>query len=305
MKMNKSVLSLFILLLINFSNIFAQNSRPVVSEINTISKTDNKIKITWKAPENSSPEITGFIIYKDSKQITSSIQLSELTPVAKVDAETFSYIDSVNDYRDYYYCIICSTKNGSYTVILPAVNSTVNGIKTASSETKIAEQEPVVSENTSQAHSNPAEKMRDIPLPAPALVKATKNKQNILGPKAMAVADELGNKYSNSSAKINKLFVFECDLISPEGGDDYYLFKILKNTFVKKNFSKSINELSDFLSIHRDEEVTQRAIFYLGESYYFSKNYEKAVFQFLQVQDKYPELCKKWIDSCLDLIQVN
>lgn len=287
--------------------LFAEkNARPIAYDINAAPKSDKTIKITWKAMENSVPEITGFLIYRDTKQITSSDQLSNLKPLKKLDSSTLTYIDNLRDTKEYYYCVICTTKNGTYNVILQSINTTVNGIRVA---TETAKEEEVIDPASSTSKNtglktDPSEKMRDIPLPTPGLIEVTKNKQNMLGPKAMAQADELGRKYTGSRNKITKLFVFENDLISPEGGDDYYLFKILKTKFVKKDFAGSISELNDFLSIHRSADVTSRAVFYLGESYYFSKDYEKAVFQFLAVQEQYPELCKKWIDSCLDMISI-
>lgn len=286
---------------------FAQSSRPVVSEINAIPKSNKTIKLTWKAPQTSSPEITGFLIFRDIKPITSSEQLSTLKPLKKLDSETFTYIDTLRDSREYYFCIICTTTNGTYNVILPSVNTTVNGTRVASVNTQNEEVITPPSANnkkTTGPETDASEKMRDIPLPTPGLIEVTKNKQNILGPKAMEQAKQLGSKYTGTSNKITKLFVFENDLICPEGGDDYYLFKILKSSFVKKNFKASIDELTDFLSIHRSPEVTNRATFYLGESYYFAKEYEKAVFQFLAVQEQFPELSKKWIDSSLDMITV-
>lgn len=285
---------------------FAQSSRPVVSEINAIPKSNKTIKLTWKAPQNSTPEITGFLIFRDIKPITSSQQLSTLKPLIKLDSETFTYMDTLSDSREYYFCIICTTTNGTYNVILPSVNTTVNGarVATANTDEKVITPPSTNNKKISGPEPDPSEKMRDIPLPTPGLIEVTKNKQNILGPKAMEQAKTLGSKYTGTSNRITKLFIFENDLICPKGGDDYYLFKILKSSFVKKNFKASIDELTDFLSIHRSPEVTSRATFYLGESYYFAKEYEKAVFQFLQVQEQFPELSKKWIDSSLDMITV-
>ena len=87
---------------------FAQSSRPVVSEINAIPKSNKTIKLTWKAPQNSTPEITGFLIFRDIKPITSSQQLSTLKPLIKLDSETFTYMDTLSDSRQYYLCIICT-----------------------------------------------------------------------------------------------------------------------------------------------------------------------------------------------------
>lgn len=288
--------------------LYAQTVRPVVSNINVSSTANSKIKISWNIPQFSEPQILGFKIFRDTRVINSTNQLLTQKLVGELSSSESSYTDTVSDAREYYYCVICSTKDGSYNVILPSVNSTVSGIR-AATKTQSQEEEIVLDQKSLQNDAenddiNSSEKIRSIPLPTLGLKDNQGSSKNILGPKALDCAKTLGRKYTGSSSKITKMYVFENDLICPEGGDDYYLFKILKTTFVKKQFTKSINELTDFLSIHREDEVTSRAIFYLGESYYFAKEYEKAVFQFLAVQEKYPELCKRWIDSSLDQITV-
>ena len=62
-------------------------------------------------------------------------------------------------------------------------------------------------------------------------------------------------------------YVFEEDLISPDGGDDYLLFDVLKTTFIKRKYADAVNA-------------------------------------FLYAADAYPSLAKKWIDSSLDFMQL-
>ena len=40
-------------------------------------------------------------------------------------------------------------------------------------------------------------------------------------------------------------YVFEEDLISPDGGDDYLLFDVLKTTFIKRKYADAETEMSD------------------------------------------------------------
>lgn len=285
--------------------VFAQNSRPVVSDINAIPKSASEIKINWAIPENPTPSITKIVIFRDSRQITSYQQLTTLKPAGAVNGSETEFIDRVKDAKEYFYCVLCLTEQGYYAVILPSVNTTVSGTRRAS---QASEKEIIKSDASSSlitSHADNSEKIRDIPLPTPGLLETTKAKQNVLGPKAMEAGTALAKNYRGIKNKISKMHVFEEDMVSPEGGDDYFLFKILKAKFVKKNFAGSITDLEDFLSVHRDQSVAYRATFYLGESYYFSKDYSKALFHFLEAQDAYPELAKKWIDSCLDLIEIN
>lgn len=304
MKRTKFLISL--ILLISGSSLFAQTSRPVVSDINTVPGPASTIKITWTLPENPDPAIKECYIFKDTKQIASFDDLSKLEPTGKADSSSTHFIDTITDTRDYYYCVLCNTENGVYNIILPSVNTTVNGAHIVTFNS--TEDQVITPENSESKKQNKfsdsSEKMRDIPLPTPGFIEITKSPQNILGSRAMKTADDLGRKYTGTRNKITKPYVFEDDLICPENGDEYYLFKILKNSFAKKDYKKAVTDINDFLSIRRKDEVTKRAVFYLGESLYFTKNYEKAVFQFLKVQNEYPELSKKWIDSCLDLIEI-
>lgn len=301
--MKKKNLILIITLFTSF-NLLAQTSRPIVSNINAFPKSSKSVKLTWTKPQNSIPEIQGFYIFRDSKQITSLNQISKLSPIAKLEVDAQEYEDLLDNSKEYYYCVLCNTSNGIYKTILPSVNSTIIGVRIASNYQTEEIITPIEEKKIQNTFQDDSEKMRDIPLPIPGLIEISNNTNNILGDKAMDVANDLGRKKTGNKTRITKMYVFEEDLISPVAGDEYYLFNILKNSFVKNNFTKAINELTDFLSIYRNDSVTKRATFYLGESYYFAKNYKMAVFQFLQVQDKYPELAKKWIDSSLDLIEI-
>ena len=121
---------------------------------------------------------------------------------------------------------------------------------------------------------------------------------------AKAVAKNLKGKKEIEAQTTLIPYIFEEDLISPDGGDDFLLFEVLRNNFIQKKYSDSVVQLKKLLGTNRSEKVTNRARFYLGQSYYFQENYQEAVKNFLPVYDIYPELAKKWIDSSLDLMQV-
>ena len=91
------------------------------------------------------------------------------------------------------------------------------------------------------------------------------------------------------------------DRVSPAGGDEYLLFEILKTYFIKKQYTESITALRNFLAQNRTKSVADRASFYLGESYYYTGNFPAALTRFLALEDTYPELTRRWIDSSLDL----
>lgn len=278
-------------------------SRPIIENLEANSTELYKIKLTWTLPSMPSPKIEKLYIYRDSKQITSYSQISNLNPIATLDKNSTFYIDNVQNTNEYFYSIIAETNDGPYKIIIPSINSTLNGIMPLFKNTSNNSNQNIQHKETFTINQN---SKRVFPLPQINFDKNndSKNDKITLGKKAIDAGNELGKGY-NKKNYISKIHVFEEDLICPEGGDEYFLFRILKESFVKNNFATSVENLTDFLSVYRNKETTSRAIFYLAESYYFSGNYEKAIYHFLAVKDIYPELTKKWLDSSLDLYKLN
>lgn len=278
-------------------------SRPIIENLEANSTELSKIKLTWTLPSMPSPKIEKLYIYRDSKQITSYSQISSLNPIATLDKNSTFYIDNVQNTNEYFYSIIAETNDGPYKIIIPSINSTLNGIMPLFKNTSNNSNRNIQHKETFTINQN---SKRVFPLPQINFDKNNDSKNNkiTLGKKAIDAGNELGKGY-NKKNYISKIHVFEEDLICPEGGDEYFLFRILKESFVKNNFATSVENLTDFLSVYRNKETTSRAIFYLAESYYFSGNYEKAIYHFLAVKDIYPELTKKWLDSSLDLYKLN
>lgn len=278
-------------------------SRPIIENLEANSTELYKIKLTWTLPSMPSPKIEKLYIYRDSKQITSYSQISNLNPIATLDKNSTFYIDNVQNTNEYFYSIIAETNDGPYKIIIPSINSTLNGIMPLFKNTSNNSNRNIQHKETFTINQN---SKRVFPLPQINFDKNNDSKNNkiTLGKKAIDAGNELGKGY-NKKNYISKIHVFEEDLICPEGGDEYFLFRILKESFVKNNFATSVENLTDFLSVYRNKETTSRAIFYLAESYYFSGNYEKAIYHFLAVKDIYPELTKKWLDSSLDLYKLN
>lgn len=278
-------------------------SRPIIENLEANSTELYKIKLTWTLPSMPSPKIEKLCIYRDSKQITSYSQISSLNPIATLDKNSTFYIDNVQNTNEYFYSIIAETNDGPYKIIIPSINSTLNGIMPLFKNTSNNSNQNIQHKETFTINQN---SKRVFPLPQINFDKNNDSKNNkiTLGKKAIDAGNELGKGY-NKKNYISKIHVFEEDLICPEGGDEYFLFRILKESFVKNNFATSVENLTDFLSVYRNKDTTSRAIFYLAESYYFSGNYEKAIYHFLAVKDIYPELTKKWLDSSLDLYKLN
>ena len=285
-----------ILGLLFFSSIlFAE--KPIVRDIQAEAGKGNKINIFWTLPENPEKEISSFFIYRDTRQIASYAQIKNISPIAQIDSNFSGYTDLVKDYNDYFYCVLAVTKDSSvpYDLILLSFNSTVKGVhismNTQQKEPQKQEKEKLYYEGT----------LRETPLPFIDIVENSLQPEPTVSEEAAFAAQTLTNK-TKKREPVLKPYIFEEDLISPDGGDDYLLFEILKQYFVHKNYDEAIIQLNKLAGTNIKDSTRSRVYFYIGECEYLTGEYEKAVKSFVKVQDIYPTLARKWINSSLDRI---
>ena len=149
----------------------------------------------------------------------------------------------------------------------------------------------------------PLDGKREIPLPFLDVTEQFSKKPVKMNEETKKIAASLADGTKDKESKRMEPYIFEEDIISPDGGDDFLLFEILRTTFIQKKYKDSADQLKKLLGTNRSKEVTKRAVFYLGESEYYTKDYSAAVRTFLLVYDEYPVQAKKWIDATLDEMQ--
>lgn len=290
----KKTFSILGLLFFSFI-LFAE--KPIVRDIQAEAGKGNKINIFWTLPENPEKEISSFFIYRDTRQIASYAQIKNISPIAQIDSNFSGYTDLLKDYNDYFYCVLAVTKDSSvpYDLILLSFNSTVKGVhismNTQQKEPQKKEKEKLYYEGT----------LRETPLPFIDIVENSLQPEPTVSEEAAFAAQTLTNK-TKKREPVLKPYIFEEDLISPDGGDDYLLFEILKQYFVHKNYDEAIVQLNKLAGTNIKDSTRSRVYFYIGECEYLTGEYEKAVKSFVKVQDIYPTLARKWINSSLDRI---
>lgn len=280
------------------ANCFAKD-RPIITNLEATGTRGNKIILSWKNPSAPEPKIQKLFIYRNSKPIGSYYDISDSTPIAEVEPETKSYTDTVKNYNDYYYAVIAQVSNGKYDIILPSVNATVNGTHL----TLPARKESAEKTESAKEKLVPLDGKREIPLPFLDVTEQFSKKPVKMNEETKKIAASLADGTKDKGSKRMEPYIFEEDIISPDGGDDFLLFEILRTTFIQKKYKDSADQLKKLLGTNRSKEVTKRAVFYLGESEYYTKDYSAAVRTFLLVYDEYPVQAKKWIDATLDEMQ--
>lgn len=285
--MKKPILSALVIL----CAVLAFGEKPIVQDIQAMPSANSRINVFWTLPDSPDETITSLRLYRSTRQITSYSQISDLSPIATLAPDLTGYTDSVTDQSDYFYAVIAVTDR-PYDLILPAFNSTVSGAR-AASETKRKSSAKAKTEKT-----YPDGAMRETPLPYINLENQP-DKAIRISETAVSATNSLSRQGRRKNPAMTP-YVFEEDLISPDGGDDYLLFEILKNYFVQRNYEETIRQIQKLTGTNINQATRNRAFFYLGESEYFLGDYESAVRTFVKVEQEYPVLVKKWLDSALD-----
>lgn len=287
--MKKSVF-IFLAFWAFFVQLFAQ--RPIVQDIQAVPGNTNRINVLWNLPSNPDSPLTQLLVYRDISPISSYSQLKSLTPIAQLVPMLTSYTDTVNDYNDYFYAVICVTDE-PYEIIMMSLNSTVTGAHIPSSFSTSA---PLPEQKEPKLY--PQGSLREIPLPYLDYVEGLE-KNYLVSEEVAKQCKALGIETEKTSPRL-AIHIFEDDLISPDGGDDFLLFEVLKTTFIQKKYEQAILELEKLTGTNISAQTRARAYFYLGESLYMLGRYEKAIKTFVRVEQLYPELTKQWIDNSLD-----
>jgi hypothetical protein len=144
---------------------------------------------------------------------------------------------------------------------------------------------PMISVNSVSSMGGSA---ADAPIPTP------------LSRRAEAASSGLTSSNRSKTTPPKAPRAFNQDLQPPEeGGEEYSLRAIVQGPFLKRDWEASRTEFNRFLSLPRSGAAESRTRFYLGQSYYYAEDYWNALFEFLLVQNNYPQEANEWIQATL------
>lgn len=275
--------------------VFAE--RPIVRDIQARAGSGTKVRIIWQLPKETTPEIESLILYRTTEQVTSYSQLRNVQPITALTPDRAGYTDQLSDLRDYFYTVIAQTTEGPYDVVLLSFNTTVTGVHLIAKKQTEA---PTEKKDVEQIY--PDGTLRKTPLPFIDMIDGIDAEPLVSDSTVSQVSSLTGGSSKTSRSPLLTPYIFEEDLVSPDGGDEYLLFEILKASFVTKKYKETIEKLNQLIGTNISEETRNRAYFYLGESQYFCRNYEDAVRSFVKVQAAFPTVSKKWLEDSLDRI---
>ena len=293
--MKKTLLILIVFLTASF-HIYSQN-RPVVQDIQAVVSKGTKVNVFWTLPQNPEPAIDRLLLYRDTRPVSSFSQLSGSVLIAELPPQTSLYTDSLEDFNEYYYTVIAVTTDGRpYDVIFVSMNSTVDGVQLKVPETKDIEpkkkdEEKLYTDGT----------MRETPLPFISYVEGQGEQALVSDETAGKVMQLSGSTSKNGKNPVSPYF-FEEDLISPDSGDDFLLFEVLKTTFVQEKYDEAIILLNKLNGTNISDSVRNRVNFYIAQAYFFTGDFEQAAMYFAKTAQSYPLQTKIWMNYTLDRI---
>ncbi|MBR1912640.1 MAG: hypothetical protein IJ828_09840 [Treponema sp.] len=250
-----------------------------------------------------------------------------MQPVSKVNGTYITYRDAVPDDSNYYYAIIINTtehldgleiQEGSLyfdeqydtmpndnstacMIIIPGENATVTSTHVQYVQTNLSQQ-------NAKEKKTREKRIAPVPYTNSFYDNGLLQPENIMS-KESNISDQskeyaitlLTNETYNPDKYLEK-YIFSEDFSNPQEEDGHLLFEILRTSFFKEKYTDASEQLTAFLSQNRSETIKQRALFYLGESFYFDGNYKNAIQTFLKIYEVYPNLTRRWIDSSLDFL---
>ena len=298
--------------------VFAQDGRPVVTDIQTALGENGSILVSWKLGEKVRKEIKELLLYRSTGSRIDSVNSAGMENaknsvaenIAVLSPEDRSYADfNIQKGADYYYAVLARDEKGAvYDLLIPAANTTISPIALPPAAADTDNPQILLSEDAPQAPQKetaapPRSGIREQPLPTLRLFSQTES-----DPLAEKNTDDFSAGFETPRDFTQKQAadILPQEKIDAEStGDDYSLFAIVDAYVKTKNWKAAEKELIQFLQINRTDETTARANFYLGQSYYFSGKYREALNCFQNARRLYPVQSKRWSTRVLDAYRID
>jgi hypothetical protein len=252
-----------------------------ISRLTAIVQEETVI-LTW----NSTPRGRQLVMYRSTVPFTDMASLSSAIIVGTLTDSEGPYIDYPIPEISYYYALEDEQRimTGEIT-FTPEENTTSQPVSVAAGTIPSA----------------PRKMLSVRPVPLPYLnILPRRETADIFSPDVISMLDSLsGSSGKTAPPVLPKPYIFPGDTTPESGGERYALSEIIRGSFSGGKWETAASELNRFLSIRRTPEITARANFYLGETYYFMEQYEQALFKFLLARDSYYSQSRIWIQHTL------
>ena len=270
------------------SVITAQEPAQGISAL-TARQDGDRVIITY----NTSTPRKNAILYRSIQPVTEPRHL--LNAVIVQSGFGSQFVDYPVPGITWYYTVIYEDEiAGGGIRILPGINTTSSAVVVSGEETSIDElyinnsMNPLPLPFFTTRDNDPGGFLPDI---SQQILQVSES-VNILKDSQKKEGDPLQMQLKNPR-------VYAIDLQAPAGGEESALFQIIKEYFEKFDWNGARIRLQRYLSLPRSPDVQARARFYLGQTFYFNRDYKEALFEFLAFRSYNSVEANIWIDAVL------
>lgn len=251
---------------------------------------ENAAIITCKSKNKNA----SFILYRAIEPFISAASLADAIPIAHITENELPFFDFPIQGIPYYYAVLEEKET---------VLGTVKFIHGKNTWNKPVE---ITSSSENGNFSGLQKEPRSLPLPYLNPDKKIKPKpryfssstENIIA--SLSAENEIERKSSPAKRNIK---ILPNEENTPQGGETSALQEIVIKYLSERRWKTCEAELKKFLSLRHTERVEARARFYLGQTYFFTERYDKALIEFLQSKRIYEKPSQEWIRYCLPELQ--
>jgi hypothetical protein len=253
---------------------------------------------------NASSRTRDLLLFWGPRAFTRSEDLLAATKTTPLDPGTTKYVLPVLPGIDYWFAVLDAGlfKLGQ-APLAKGVNATAYPVQL---QVTISHGLPAL----------PQASRRGIPLPSLAIIRGVQTGEAIGGtdvadlPQPQAVTDdtrkaidELRKDLPAVTAAAPKPQVLPADATPTPGGELARLQDIIQGPFQAGDWAGAQSRLLDFLSLPRKPDLSDRALFYLGQVYFFQGRARDALLQFLDAQDTFYQETASWIEACFQVLE--
>lgn len=244
------------------------------------------------------------LIYRATSPVVTSRDLATAVAVGDLSGGTTSFTDTPVPGIPYYYAVIDSAmlRNGSI-VLTPGENTTRTPVEVplpaAMAEPKLYATPRPQPLPLLRLTTNP---VTGTPLPPSAVASASKKIE--LSPAAQAdVAALLSGLPAATSPQLAIIVLDPEKGVVAQTGEEISLKAIVDGPLEGRDWPVAEKRFDDFLSIPRAQAIEQRARFYLGQAYYFQRDYRRAFLEFLIAEKGLYTEVQPWMNEIFDRLQ--
>ena len=242
------------------------------------------------------------IVYRSTSPLDSPEDLVAAQAISTVSSTENRLTDYPLPGISYYYAVFDAqlAKAGTYT-IRSGSNATADPVEVPLDQSAISTFGGRIKRSTPLPYLYLSESVltgRDLPSSSSPLSSFVE--PHMLSPETVKVYDALLKKVPDESRITPSPVILPADRNLEASGADYRLANMVREGFENEDWSGLSKELENFLRIDHRENTETRARFYLGQTYFFRRQYRKAFLEFSLVREEYRVETDRWISILYD-----